>query len=244
MKWTTAQSFLTQTINKCYDMDHFPKNQPYQCWDYGDYYWVNQCGRALITKKGGNGCARDCWTISRQINAGKDFDLIYDKYSLRVGDWVIFNNGANGHIGIVKSIVKAGSLVELQGENQGSIAVNVIRRSLNDFLGAFRYKAWQGQPAKKKSNEEIAREVIAGKWGNGDERRKRLINAGYDYNTIQSIVDKLVSGNKPSNKKSNEEIAREVIAGKWGNGQVRKNKLTAAGYDYKTIQSIVNRLLK
>lgn len=241
MKWATANDFLKQTINKCYDMDHYPKNQPYQCWDYGDYYWVNQVGRALITKAGGNGCARDCWTISRNVNAGNDFTLVYDKYDLRVGDWVIFGGGNYGHIGIVKSVVKAGSLIELQGENQGSIKVNIVRRSLNDFLGAFRYKGWHNA-IPKKSNEEIAKEVIAGKWGNGEDRKNRLKNAGYDYNTIQGIVNKLV--NKPSGKKSNEEIAREVIAGKWGNGQVRKNRLTAAGYDYNTIQSIVNRLLK
>lgn len=45
------------------------------------------------------------------------------------------------------------------------------------------------------------------------------------------------------NKKSNEEIAREVIEGKWGNGQVRKNRLISAGYDYDAIQKIVNRML-
>lgn len=44
-------------------------------------------------------------------------------------------------------------------------------------------------------------------------------------------------------KKSNEEIANEVIAGKWGNGQDRKNKLTAAGYDYRVVQDIVNKKL-
>lgn len=43
-------------------------------------------------------------------------------------------------------------------------------------------------------------------------------------------------------KKSNEEIAREVIAGKWGNGESRKAKLKAAGYDYAVIQAIVNKL--
>lgn len=41
-------------------------------------------------------------------------------------------------------------------------------------------------------------------------------------------------------KKTNEEIASEVLAGKWGNGQGRKNKITAAGYDYAAIQKIVN----
>lgn len=41
-------------------------------------------------------------------------------------------------------------------------------------------------------------------------------------------------------KKSNEEIAQECIDGKWGNGQERKDRLEAAGYDYNAIQQIVN----
>ena len=51
---------------------------------------------------------------------------------------------------------------------------------------------------------------------------------------------------KPSQptKKTNQEIAKEVIAGKWGNGNDRKNRLTKAGYDYKAIQALVNKLLK
>ena len=44
--------------------------------------------------------------------------------------------------------------------------------------------------------------------------------------------------------KSLEEIAKEVIVGKWGNGNERKTALTKAGYDYTTIQSLVNKLLK
>lgn len=45
-------------------------------------------------------------------------------------------------------------------------------------------------------------------------------------------------------KKSNEEIAKEVVAGKWGNGNARKTALTKAGYEYKIIQTLVNKLLK
>lgn len=45
----------------------------------------------------------------------------------------------------------------------------------------------------KKSNEEIAREVIQGKWGNGQERKRRLTEAGYDYNEVQSMVNKILS---------------------------------------------------
>ena len=50
---------------------------------------------------------------------------------------------------------------------------------------------------------------------------------------------------KPSQpaKKSTDEIAREVINGKWGNGDVRENRLKAAGYDYRTIQNRVNEIL-
>lgn len=44
--------------------------------------------------------------------------------------------------------------------------------------------------------------------------------------------------------KTNEDIAREVINGKWGNGQYRAKRLTDAGYDYKSIQSLVNKILK
>lgn len=43
-----------------------------------------------------------------------------------------------------------------------------------------------------KSNEAIAKEVINGFWGNGELRKKRLKNAGYDYNKIQNEVNKLL----------------------------------------------------
>jgi len=97
----------------------------------------------------------------------------------------------------------------------------------------------------KKDNEQIAQEVLVGDWGNGEERRSRLTAAGYDFDTIQARVNQLC-GVKPtiSNRNSNETIAREVIQGLWGNGDTRRTKLTQAGYDFNTIQSIVNKLLK
>ena len=49
---------------------------------------------------------------------------------------------------------------------------------------------------------------------------------------------------KAETKKSIETIAKEVIAGKWGNGEDRKKKLQAAGYDYNAVQKKVNQLLK
>ena len=43
-------------------------------------------------------------------------------------------------------------------------------------------------------------------------------------------------------KSSIDAIAREVIAGKWGNGQDRKNRLSQAGYDFAAVQKRVNEL--
>ena len=43
----------------------------------------------------------------------------------------------------------------------------------------------------KKSVEEVAQEVIAGKWGNGTERRKRLEAAGHNYSQVQAAVNKI-----------------------------------------------------
>jgi hypothetical protein len=100
--------------------------------------------------------------------------------------------------------------------------------------------------AAKKSNEEIAEEVIAGKWGNGEDRKNRLTNAGYNYSTIQSIVNQKLGGDTSTSKptlKSNGTIAQEVINGAWGNGEDRKNRLIAAGYDYSAIQDLVNKKL-
>lgn len=97
--------------------------------------------------------------------------------------------------------------------------------------------------AVKKSDEEIATEVIAGKWGNGEERKNRLKEAGYNYDDIQSIVNAKCRETTAVTKKTNEEIAKEVIKGKWGNGKERKSKLENAGYDYDVIQKLVNKMM-
>lgn len=99
-------------------------------------------------------------------------------------------------------------------------------------------------PSPKKSNTEIAKEVIQGKWGNGAERKKRLEDAGYDYAAVQKEVERLLAKQKKPAKKSVDEVAREVIAGKWGNGAKRVYNLTKAGYNYVAVQKRVNEILK
>lgn len=66
-----------------------------------------------------------------------------------------------------------------------------------------------------------------------------LVNTVRKYN-----LTKYDTGVVNEPKKSNLEIAKEVINGKWGNGAERKNKLTQAGYSYSAIQELVNELLR
>ena len=57
----------------------------------------------------------------------------------------------------------------------------------------------------KKTNQEIANEVLMGLWGNGQDRRNRLTQAGYNYDSVQSIVNALVEGKPiPEEKVQNQ----------------------------------------
>ena len=91
---------------------------------------------------------------------------------------------------------------------------------------------------------QVARDVIAGKYGNGADRRAKLEAAGYNYAEVQAEVNRLLGASTAtSTSKSLEQVANEVIAGQWGNGQDRVNRLTAAGYNYNAVQSLVNQKL-
>lgn len=47
-----------------------------------------------------------------------------------------------------------------------------------------------------KSELDIAYEVMAGKWGTGEDRKNRIYNAGYDYNTVQAMVNEMANTGK------------------------------------------------
>jgi hypothetical protein len=94
------------------------------------------------------------------------------------------------------------------------------------------------QPARK-TNDEIAGEVIAGAWGVGEDRKARLAAAGYDYASVQAIVNqRLQGGNTPA--VDINALADAVIRGEYGNGDQRKARL---GANYVAVQALVNRKL-
>lgn len=92
--------------------------------------------------------------------------------------------------------------------------------------------------------EEAARNAIKGLYGNGEDRKNAIAALGLDYNTVQARVNAILKGESTEApaRKSVDELAKEVLRGSWGNGSDRKNRLTAAGYDYAAVQARVNEL--
>ena len=70
------------------------------------------------------------------------------------------------------------------------------------------------------------------------------IMGAVDMDILNGQLTQIGGGEAAAQLKSNEEIAREVIAGKWGNGYERKNRLKNAGYVYADIQALVNQMVK
>ena len=97
---------------------------------------------------------------------------------------------------------------------------------------------------KKKTVDELAKEVMLGKWGNGTERVNRLTKE-YGSSTAKAVQDRVNELLAPK-KKTIDQIAKEVIDGKYGNGLARKRKLTKEyGTDTaEAVQKRVNEIYK
>ena len=90
------------------------------------------------------------------------------------------------------------------------------------------------------SIEEIAKEVIDGKHGNGSIRKANLERLGYKYDEVQAKVNEIIR----LKELSIEKIAQEVIDGKYGNGSIRKTNIEKLGYKYDEVQAKVNEILR
>ena len=126
------------------------------------------------------------WFESRGqiVTDPKPGDIVFFKYST--------NARRTNHVGIVLS-VNGKTIHTIEGNTSMTSNDNggaVMERTRNKNIVAYARPKYSGMT--KKSNEEIAMEVINGEWGTGVVRRQRLTQAGYDYSTIQSIVNEIL----------------------------------------------------
>ena len=196
------------------------------------------------------------WTSSNRANDCQAITIEVSNSSTG-GDWLIPDAAWNSLVNLCVDICKRyGFRLTYDGTPNGSLTRHNMFANTNcpgpylqgrfpELVQVVNSRLHGGNKPEpinnEKSVEELARAVIRGEYGNGDERKNRL---GSRYNEVQDRVNEILLGTKPvSNRKSNEELATEVIRGNWGNGQERKDRLTNAGYDYYAIQRIVNKRL-
>ncbi len=113
--------------------------------------------------------------------------------AFKVGDIVEFTGSTHytSSTGTRGTACKPGKARITRIANSAAHPIHLV----NDGSGSTVYgwvNAADVQPVTKKSLDEIAREVIRGDWGNGDERKKRLTEAGYDYNAVQAKVNEFM----------------------------------------------------
>lgn len=169
------------------------------------------------------------------------------------------NDGA-GHVAVVEKIIDSNTIYTSESGYGGSAFWNSTRRNTNRRWGLGSAYTFRGcivnpaigkvvaptpTPSAKKSVDEVAKEVIRGEWGNGDERYNRLTNAGYNYNEVQAKVNELLNSNKPTPAPTPSvdilDLVRKTIRGDFGNGEARRKAL---GSNYDEVQRQVNLNLK
>lgn len=152
---SSYDSFRNTVLGNGYNMDGA---YGCQCWDLGAELWYNVGSYSypyLLT--GPNGYAYECWTVSRVENAQDNFELIYDKTQIKRGDMIILGpTTANppGHNGFADEDYNGTDYIAVVGQNQGGspstpgggTVTTLNTLGLDQFLGAFRYKAWQETP--------------------------------------------------------------------------------------------------
>lgn len=129
-----------------------------------------------------------------------------DAYRPDKGDWILYdwddngrgdNKGGPDHVGTV--IKTAGSKIYvIEGNYSKSVQereLSVNGRYIRGFVTP-NYAAMATSSGKKKSVAVIAQEVIAGKWGTGSTRKKRLEAAGYNYDAVQKKVNEILAAKK------------------------------------------------
>lgn len=159
------------------------------------------------------------------------------------GNWSVSDKSLNSLIKLVADIGKRnnlGTLIKGKNVTWHSMFANTTcpgEYLLNkmDYIIAEANKI-NSTPAPTKSVDELAREVIAGKYGNGEDRKKAL---GSRYAEVQARVNEILAGNKPAPTPTVDilTLVKKTIRGDFGNGDARRKAL---GSNYAEVQRQVN----
>ena len=159
-------------------------------------------------------------------------DIIRQKYTTWIAHYGVSEDKYKGQYDMLQYSSKG-----IVNGISGNVDMNVMYRDLIKEIAGNKQEETV-QPVKK-SVDEIAREVIAGQWGNGEDRKRRLEEAGYNYQEVQNKVNELLgANNKPQPVyyivKNGDNLS--TIAKKYGttvNQLVQWNNIKNANLIYK-----------
>lgn len=107
------------------------------------------------------------------------------------------NKGSADHVGVVEKVVD-NKITVIEGNYSNAVKRRVIDVN-GKYIRGYAVPKYTAEPKKTtKSIDTLAKEVLDGKWGNGDARKSALTKAGYDYSKVQAKVNELVA--KPTIK--------------------------------------------
>ena len=156
---SSYNSFRSDALNRAaqglgYDVDGFYGYQQL-CWDLAAELWQNIGFSAGFPLTGPNQYASECWTVSKDANAGDKFTQVTSITALKRGDVIVLGPSAissTGHIAFCDEDYNGTTMMNLLGQNQVDPNFNtghiptVTNLDISAFLGAFRYRDWQITP--------------------------------------------------------------------------------------------------
>ena len=155
--------------------------------------------------------------------------------------WYVNDTTLNSLIKLVADIAERnnlGTLVPGMNVTWHSMFTNTTwpgdyLRSKMQYIADEANKINSEEPIKEKTTEELAREVIEGKYGNGEDRKNAL---GDGYAEVQARVNEILAP-VPEPIVDIIDLVRKTIRGDFGNGEDRKSAL---GSNYAEVQRQVN----
>lgn len=160
--------------------------------------------------------------------------------AVKIGSDLMIHASANKS-GLVESLGRGVKITRISEYNRKFIGGSKANGTRPRIEGIQPYELTPSAPTL--GLDAVAREVLSGKWGNGSDREKRLVAAGYSYSDVQAKVNAILRGETPRPDKTVDAIAREVLQGLWGNGSDRERRIREAGYDYGSVQNRVNEII-
>ncbi len=190
-------------------------------------YVYNYCNSEDTVKSGAE------WTVNQLKDKGIDLPIYID-----MEDRSIENLGKDK---LTSICIAFNTVIENAGYWAGVYAnLNWYTNYLNKDTIKARYTTWV-------AHYGISQDRYVGQYDMlqySDTGKISGISGNVDMDIMyRDLINEIKESNTGTDRKTVEELAREVIAGKWGNGEERKIKLTNAGYDYSAVQAKVNEIL-